>query len=335
MKQGPNTLVDRFGRTHDYLRISLTERCNLRCFYCMPEEGIPLRPKSHFMRTEEVLEMAETFVEMGVKKIRLTGGEPLIRKDAEQIIRGLGQLPVELAITTNGILVDRFIPVFKEVGLKAINVSLDSLDRERMERITRRDYYDRIMSNIELLLEDDFHVKVNVVLMRGTNDDEIIDFVNWTKDRDVHIRFIEFMPFDGNSWKPEKGVGFDEILSKVQLCYGPEHVHRTEDAPNDTARNFRISGYKGTFAVIASVTNPFCDSCNRIRLTADGKIKNCLFSKSETDLLTAMRNGADIRPMIIDSVIHKKAVRGGMTTMEQLADPNQHSRNRSMVAIGG
>jgi cyclic pyranopterin phosphate synthase len=301
----------------------------------MPEEGIPLRPKSHFMRTEEVLQMAETFVEMGVKKIRITGGEPLVRKDAEQVIRGLSKLPVELAITTNGILVDRFIPVFKEVGLKAINVSLDTLDRKRMEHITRRDYYGRIMSNIELLLKDDFHVKVNVVLMRGTNDDEIIDFVNWTKDRDVHVRFIEFMPFDGNSWKSDKGVGFDEIISKVDLCFGKENLQRIQDAPNDTARNFRISGYKGTFAVIASVTNPFCDSCNRIRLTADGKIKNCLFSNSETDLLTAFREGQDIRPMIIDSVMHKKSVRAGMVSYEDLADPDKHTRNRSMISIGG
>lgn len=328
-------LTDRFGRRHDYLRISLTERCNLRCFYCMPEEGIALRPKAHFMRTEEVLQLAETFVGMGVRKIRLTGGEPLLRKDAEEVIRGLGKLPVELAITTNGVLVDRFMDVFRESGLRSVNVSLDSLRPDRMAAISRRDYSTRIMDNIMLLKNNGFKVKVNMVVMRGTNDDEVTDFIAWTRHEPLHVRFIEFMPFDGNRWDWEKGVSQEEILTRTVERFGPMGFERITDSPNDTARNYRLKGAAGIFAIISSVTNPFCDTCNRIRLTADGKLKNCLFSGTETDLLTALRNGEDVRPLIISSVLEKKAMRGGMDSFAQLSDPSLHGGNRSMVAIGG
>ncbi|MCB9186507.1 MAG: GTP 3',8-cyclase MoaA [Flavobacteriales bacterium] len=335
MPQGTHILKDRFGRVHDYLRISLTERCNLRCFYCMPLEGVPLRPKEHFMRTEEVVSIASTFVDLGVKKIRLTGGEPLIRKDAENIIRQLSALPVKLGITTNGILVDRYIDCFEACEIRSINVSLDSLMRDRVAAITRRDYFDRIMSNIQMLLDRDFHVKINVVVMRGTNDDEVTDFIEWTRQTPIHVRFIEFMPFGGNRWEWKNGVSLDEILSRATERFGPFGFERITDSPNDTAKNYRLKGGRGTFAIISSVTNPFCDTCNRIRLTADGKIKNCLFSNSETDLLTAFRSGKDIKPLIADAVLNKKAVRSGMNTMEQLSDSDVHSDNRSMVSIGG
>ncbi|MCF8258357.1 MAG: GTP 3',8-cyclase MoaA [Flavobacteriales bacterium] len=328
-------LIDRFGRKHDYLRISLTERCNLRCFYCMPEEGIALRPREDFMRTEEILSLAGTFVEMGVRKIRPTGGEPLIRKDAAEVITGLGRLPIELAITTNGVLADRFIDVFRQAGLRSVNVSLDSLRPQRMAAISRRDYFDRIMANIMLMKDSGFHVKVNMVVMRGTNDDEVTDFIEWTRHETLHVRFIEFMPFDGNRWDWDKGVGLDEMLLRTVERFGATGFERLTDSPNDTARNFRLKGGKGTFAIISSVTNPFCDTCNRIRLTADGKLKNCLFSNSETDLLTALRRGEDIRPLIRASVLDKKAVRAGMNSFEELSDPALHGVNRSMVSIGG
>ena len=328
-------IIDQFGRKHDYLRISLTERCNLRCFYCMPAEGIPLRPRSEFMRQEEVFEIAKQFVKMGVKKIRLTGGEPLIRKDAAEIIKGLGKLPIELGITTNGILVDRFIDTFKEAGLKSVNVSLDSLKRKKQERISRRDYFDQIMSNINLLVEEGFQVKVNLVLMKGVNDDEIVDFIEWTKEMPIVVRFIEFMPFDGNKWDWSKGVSFKELMTHVNRFYYPKEIEKIEDHPNDTSKNYRIKGFKGSFAVISSVTNPFCDTCNRIRLTADGKLKNCLFSNSETHLLEAYRNGDDIKPLILSSIWKKKEYRSGMDTFEKLSDPSFHGENRSMITIGG
>ncbi len=328
-------LTDRFGRRHDYLRISLTERCNLRCVYCMPAEGIVLRPRDQFMRTEEVLAIARTFTDMGVKKIRLTGGEPLVRKDAAHIIRDLGRLPVELAITTNGVLVDEYIDVFKEAGLRSVNVSLDSLRPERMRAISRRDPFARTTANIRLLQSCGFQVKVNMVVMRGTNDDEITDFMAWSRDEPVHVRFIEFMPFNGNRWDWSNGVPEAEILAWATERFGFAGFERITDRPNDTAHNYRLTGGKGTFAIISSVTNPFCDTCNRIRLTADGKLKNCLFGKTETDLLAELRSGGDIRPLIAASVLNKQAVRGGMDSFEKLSDPALHGANRSMVAIGG
>ncbi len=327
-------IIDKFNRVHDYLRISLTERCNLRCTYCMPAEGIQLRPRSEFMTAEEVIKMAHIFVSLGVKKIRLTGGEPLVRKDAEEIITGLSQLPVELAISTNGILVDRYIDIFKSCGLKSINVSLDSLKKEKFNTITRRDQFDKVISNIYLLLKNKFHVKINTVLIKGVNDDEIYDLVEWMRDKNIHVRFIEFMPFEGNKWDWSKGISFKDIMTKIESHYG-DNVMKLKDGKNDTAKSYSIKNYKGTFAIISSVTNPFCDTCNRMRLTADGKIKNCLFSGTETDLLSAMRNGEDIIPMILDSIWNKKAVRGGMKSFEDFSDPSKNQKNRSMISIGG
>lgn len=334
MSHSQNTLIDQFGRIHDYLRISLTERCNLRCFYCMPEEGIALRPRSQFMSKDEIVSIAKTFINLGVKKMRLTGGEPLVRNDAKEIIEELAKFPIELAITTNGILVDKFIDTFKSCGLKSINVSLDSLEEEKLNTITRRNYFQTIRENIQTLIKEKFHVKLNAVIMRGVNDDEIIDFIEFTKHNNVHFRFIEFMPFDGNKWNPGKGLSYKEIMEIVNTRYN-EKVFKIEDKKNDTAKNYRVNGYEGTFAVISSVTNPFCDTCNRLRLTADGKIKNCLFSGNETDLLTPLRSGQEISPMILEAVWNKKRKRGGMNTFTQLADSVRHNQNRSMVAIGG
>lgn len=329
-----NSIIDQFGRGHDYLRISLTERCNLRCFYCMPEEGVELRPRSQFMTKEELIRIATTFVNLGVKKIRLTGGEPLVRNDAKEIIEELSRLPIELAITTNGILVDRFIDTFKSCNLNSINISLDSLQEEKMNRITRRKYFNTIISNIRALIKEKFHVKLNAVIMRGVNDDEIIDFIEFTKDNNVHFRFIEFMPFNGNKWDSSKGLSYKEMMAIVNAGY-KERVLKLEDKKNDTAKNYQIQDYKGTFAVISSVTNPFCDTCNRLRLTADGKMKNCLFSSTETDLLTALRNGEEIVPLILESVWNKKEKRGGMNSAEEFSNPLLNQKNRSMVAIGG
>ncbi|MBI4946407.1 MAG: GTP 3',8-cyclase MoaA [Bacteroidetes bacterium] len=330
MQLEENNIVDQFGRVHDYLRISLTERCNLRCFYCMPEEGIALRPKAEFMNTDEVIRMAETFVSLGVKKIRITGGEPLVRSDAKQILEKLSKLPVELAITTNGILIDKFFYTIKTSGIRSINVSLDSLDKEKFNSITRRNDFDKVISNINLLLDENYHVKVNAVVIKGVNENEIVNFVQWTSDKNIHVRFIEFMPFDGNKWDFSKVVSMDAILSKVRERFG-EKVTRISDRKNDTSKNYSIAGFKGTFAIISSVTNPFCDTCNRLRLTADGKIKNCLFSDSETDLLSAMRRGEDIVPLIRKSVWNKKEKLGGITSFENL----EKRKNRAMISIGG
>ena len=335
MIQNKKILQDSFGRQHTYLRISLTELCNLRCTYCMPAEGIQLSPRSHIMTYDEVFTIAKTFVNHGVTKIRLTGGEPLVRRDADVILKRLATLPVELSITSNAVIIDRFIDVLKECNIKNINASLDSLDAEKFKEITRRNDFEKVYKNIMLLIDEGFNVKLNAVLINGFNDNEIIDFIEFTKALPISVRFIEFMPFDGNKWDKAKMVSYAQVMEYVNSNYDESKVIRMQDAPNDTSKNYKIEGYKGSFAIISSVTNPFCDSCNRIRLTANGRLKNCLFSSSESDLLTPLREGKSIEPIIEKTVQSKLKVRGGMNTMEKLEQPDLHGKNRSMIAIGG
>ncbi|MEC8885236.1 MAG: GTP 3',8-cyclase MoaA [Bacteroidota bacterium] len=335
MNSTTSILTDTHCRKHSYLRISLSEKCNLRCTYCMPHDGIPLSPRSHLMTADEIETFAKVFVDHGVTKIRLTGGEPLVRKDFTAILARLAKLPVKLSITTNALLTHRFIEDFKRYGLHDINVSLDSLNAEKFKLITRRDQYKKAFENIEQLIEEGFNVKVNVVLMKHFNEDEIVDFINLTKARAINVRFIEFMPFDGNAWNKEKLVSQAEVINRVTDHFGVEALQPFPNEKNFTARNFKIEGFQGTFGIISSVTNPFCDSCNRIRLTADGKLKNCLFSNEETNLLKPFREGEKLEELIDAALNAKKAVRAGMTDFDQLTNPDLHSNNRSMIAIGG
>ena len=334
MNNSTHILTDNFGRKHSYLRISLTEKCNLRCTYCMPSAGIPLLPRAHLMTANEIYEIAKLFVENGVTKIRLTGGEPLVRKDFETIVRNLAQLKVEIAITTNGILLERYLPLLKELGILNITISIDSLNAEKNQEITRRNYFDvvwKAIKKMQLLVPV---VKLNVVLIKGINDNEINNFISLTQKENLKIRFIEFMPFDGNEWNTSKLVSEFQILDSANTYFNKQ-IMRLNDQPNDTSRNYKINGSIGSFAIISSVTNPFCDSCNRIRLTADGKLKNCLFSNNETSLLNDFRNGQDIIPKIKLAIGNKQKQRGGMNTLSKLKDPKLHSNNRSMIAIGG
>jgi molybdenum cofactor biosynthesis protein A len=335
MNKKNNILRDTHGRDHTYLRISLVERCNLRCFYCMPAEGVPLTPKSHLMTYEEIYEIAKTFVKHGVNKIRLTGGEPLIRKDIPFIFEKLASLPVELSITSNAVIIHKFIDTLKKYKVNNINVSLDTLISQKFKEITLRDEFDIVYKNILLLVKEGFNVKINAVLMKGVNDNEIVDFINFTKDLDISVRFIEFMPFDGNKWDLSKMVSYKEVMAYVNNAFPASDIQRLQDAPNDTSKNYRIKGFKGSFAVISSVTNPFCDSCNRLRLTANGQLKNCLFSSSESDLLSTLRSGNSIEGVIQKAVLSKLKVRGGMDTLEKLQEPDLHNQNRSMITIGG
>lgn len=335
MTPSKTILTDDFGRKHNYLRISLLEKCNLRCTYCMPADGIELSPKASLMTAEEIFAIAQTFVENSVDKIRLTGGEPLLRKDFPEIVSKLSALEVSLSITTNGILIDRHIEVLKQAGIKKINLSLDTLVASKFHSVTLRNQFEKVIDNLHLLLNHDFQVKVNVVLMKGFNDNEIVDFVNLTESLPISVRFIEFMPFAGNEWDRSKMVSQNEILSQVETCFTSDKIQKLEDEKNFTARTYKIKGFQGDFGIISSITNPFCDSCNRIRLTANGKIKNCLFSNSETDLLTAFRNGESITELISTSVKNKKKVRAGMVTISEMDDPKLHFDNRSMIAIGG
>lgn len=325
-------LTDKFNRVHNYLRISLTDNCNLRCMYCMPEEHYEFTPHARLMQLDEIETIAKTFVQLGVKKIRLTGGEPLIRKEARSIILALSQFPVELTLTTNGTRLHEFADILQEAGVKSVNISLDTLVREKFQMLTRRDSFTTVMRNIQLMIDRGFHVKLNAVVMKGINDSEILDFVNWTKDAPVHVRFIEFMPFQGNQWASNKVVTLNEILQAIESEYSFLPLKKKE---NDTSKGYIVPGHLGTFSVISTMSSPFCSTCNRMRLTADGKMKNCLFSEHETDLLSALRKGEDIVPLIIGNIHSKAKELGGQFSSDlQMIHPEE-IHNRSMIAIGG
>ena len=335
MKQHPSILTDGYGRKHNYLRISLVEKCNLRCTYCMPSEGVQLSPSEELMSASEVYEIAKVFVSHGVDKIRLTGGEPLLRKDFGEIVEYLSSLPVSLAITTNGVLLDRYIDVLKKAGINKLNISIDTLNPDRFKGLTLRDQFHRVIKNIDWAIEEGFNVKLNVVLIKGQNEDEIIEFIELTKDASVQVRFIEFMPFKGNQWDQSKTISLESILNRVSDHYNNSALERIEDEPNDTAKNYKIRDYQGSFAVISTVTNPFCDSCNRLRLTANGRLRNCLFSDKEQRLLELFRFGVPIEPIIAKAVGMKKAVRAGLESPEEFENYQNHQNNRSMIKIGG
>lgn len=318
-------LNDTFGRSHNYLRISLTDACNLRCTYCMPNEKVLVTPSDKMMSVDEIIGIATVFVKLGVNKIRLTGGEPLVRKDAKLIIKKLSELPVELTISTNAVLVDEYIDVFKQVKISSVNVSLDTLNADEFFAITKRGDFEKIQKNIFLLLANDFKVKLNMVVMKGINEHAILDFINLTNDFPLDVRFIEFMPFSGNAWNREKVFSQEEMMNLISEKYSFEKLI---DEPNDTSKKYVVPSHKGTFGFISTVTEPFCGTCNRLRLTADGKMKNCLFSEGETDLLFAYRNGIDIVPLIISNVMSKKEALGGRFDFEKI-------ENRSMIKIGG
>ncbi|CAD0245398.1 unnamed protein product [Spodoptera exigua] len=325
------SLVDSFGRRHNYLRISLTERCNLRCQYCMPAEGVPLSPRSALLSREELVRLARVFVAAGVDKVRLTGGEPTLRKDLADIIRGLREEAGvrAVAMTTNGLVLTRRLPALQRAGLSALNVSLDSLRADRYERMARRPGLARVLAGVDLALQLGYSpVKINVVLMKGFNDDEISDFVDYTIDRDVEVRFIEFMPFSGNRWDDSKLVPHRAALAAA----GARHALAPAAArPHDTARRWRVPGARGHVGFISSMTQHFCDSCNRLRLTADGNLKVCLFGAAEVSLRDAMRGGATdeaLTALVRAALRNKKARHAGMENLARM-------ENRPMILIGG
>ena len=325
-------IIDKYNRIHNYLRISLTDNCNLRCFYCMPEEEYDFTPASRLMQVSEIESLAKTFVSLGVNKIRLTGGEPLVRKDAADIILSLSKLPVKLTLTTNGSRLHEFVDVLEKANIRSLNISLDTLQSEKFQLITRRDQFKKVYDNIQLLLKKNFHVKVNMVVMKGLNDNEIIDFIEWTKHEPVHVRFIEFMPFTGNRWTSNKVFTMQEILEVIEKKY---EIVRLQDEKHDTAKGYKVSGHEGTFAIISTMSENFCSDCNRMRLTADGKMKNCLFSEKETDLLSALRKGEDVVPLIHKSIQSKAKELGGQFTADFQHLHAEDIHNRSMITIGG
>jgi len=327
-----HTLKDRFGRFHDYLRISLTDSCNFRCFYCMPDGPINCLSSNKLMSPEEIFSFAKLFVDLGVQKIRLTGGEPMVRKEFPRIVEMLSQLPIELTLTTNGVLVDKYLDVLNDCGIRSINVSLDSLDPEGFFKITQRDDFHRVMENIERLIDCDMHVKINAVAMSELIESELTDFIEFTRDKPVHVRFIEFMPFAGNKWSSNKVITAAQMLKLVGSAYD---VVKLRDEPHSTAKKYKVIGYEGTFAFITTMSEHFCGDCNRLRMTADGKLKNCLFGEEEWDLLSAHRNEENLIPIIDKCITAKFEKLGGQLNTDFQKTDFDAIKNRSMIKIGG
>jgi cyclic pyranopterin phosphate synthase len=288
---GPSDLVDPFGRVIRDLRISVTDRCNFRCTYCMPEEGMTWLPRSEVLTFEEMERLARIFVERyGVEGIRLTGGEPTVRAHLPVLVGKLAALGVDVAMTTNGATLRGMAKHLRTAGLRRVNISLDSLDRAKFERMTRRDELAHVLDGIEAAKEAGFDpVKINAVVERGVNDDEIVDLATFGRDRDVEVRFIEFMPLDaGAHWMNDQVVGQDEIVATIDAVYPLEQMPARGAAPAD---RWRYRDGRGTVGVIPTVTKPFCGDCDRVRLTADGQFRTCLFANDEFDLRAAMRAG--------------------------------------------
>ncbi|MBL7953065.1 MAG: GTP 3',8-cyclase MoaA [Flavobacteriales bacterium] len=327
-------LQDLHSRTHRSLRISVVDKCDLRCTYCMPEDQHFLK-REELMTREEVVTIARLFVERyGITKIRLTGGEPLLRPDVVEIVRDLAAMRVKLGLTTNAVSLHKYIDGLAAAGLRSLNVSLDTFDADRFKRIARRDLYEQVWNNVRLAHDRGMHIKLNMVVMRGVNDDEILRFVELTEHNGIDVRFIEFMPFAGNHWGRDKVYTYAEMLGLIGSVHS---FDRLNDDINSTAKTYRVPGWRGTFAVISTVTEPFCGSCDRLRITAEGKMRNCLFAREETDLLSALRRGDDITELIEANVAAKHAMLGGLPPFkpEKQEEVLNDLSERPMVSIGG
>jgi cyclic pyranopterin phosphate synthase len=327
-------LRDSYGRSIRDLRISITDRCNFRCFYCMPTEAMEWRPKSEILSYEEILTLAELFVSLGVDKLRVTGGEPMLRRDLESLIERLARLPglADLALTTNAHFLRNRAKALKNAGLRRITVSLDSLDPERFALLTGRNELAQVLDGIDAAIEAGLKpVKVNSVVIRGVNDDQAVAFAAYARERGVSVRFIEFMPLDnGKVWRREMVVPGEELRARINDVYALERVK--QDNPSETARRWRFAdGAPGEVGFINPVTQPFCGHCSRIRLTADGMIRTCLFSTVEHNIKKLLRQGADRERIVefIRATVDKKEQR------HHINDPEFVQPLRTMSCIGG
>jgi len=286
-------LTDNHGRNINYLRLAVTDRCNLRCFYCMPENGLNWLSRKELMSYEEMLSVCTLMVKMGIEKIRITGGEPFVRKDIMQFLTAISKLQGlnELTITTNGVLTAPYVEELKKIGVKSVNLSLDTLDAGRFFSITKRDEFSDVMLTLDELLKHNIEVKINAVVMDGKNTQDIIPLVELTKDLPVSVRFIEEMPFNGDG-HVYGGLKWDyvRILEEVKNRY--TDIQKISDAKTSTSYNYQIPGHKGNVGVIAAYSRTFCGSCNRIRLTPDGMLKTCLYDDGVLNIKDLMRNGA-------------------------------------------
>ncbi|HET8910027.1 MAG TPA: GTP 3',8-cyclase MoaA [Ktedonobacteraceae bacterium] len=328
-------LVDSYGRRIKSMRISITDKCNFRCTYCMPADGLPWLKKAEILSYEEILRLSRVAVEIGIEQIRLTGGEPLVRRDVPELVRQLHKIEGlrSLSLTTNGVLLKQQAGALAEAGLSRINVSLDSLLREKFARLTRRDQFDRVMEGLEELEKyPSIHpIKVNAVAMRDFSEEEVLDFVRLARRKAYVIRWIEFMPLDADQiWRKEDILTGAELKAIIEAEYGPLVQIKTGD-PSETARRYTFSDGIGEVGFINPVSEPFCASCDRIRLTADGQLRTCLFATEETDLRQILRSGASDEELAntLRQAVWKKELK------HYIGDKRFKRSNRSMSMIGG
>lgn len=285
-------LIDNYGREINYMRLAVTDRCNLRCFYCMPESGIKYMLRKDLLTFEEMYRMISVFSEMGISKLRITGGEPFVRKGIIEFLEEVSKNSKieEINITTNGTTTKQYIQKLEEIGIKSVNLSLDTLNKERFHKITRRDYFDKVYDTYLALLDSKMKVKINMVVIKDKNIDDIYPMLELTKEHDVAVRFIEEMPFNGTVGQGNASFWpIKKILSHIEEKYS---VYEIPSPPSSTSVNYKIDGYKGSFGIIAAFTRSFCGTCNRVRVTPQGELKTCLYDGGVFSIRDVMRSGA-------------------------------------------
>lgn len=335
----PPQLIDSFGRVHTNLRISVTDRCNIRCFYCMPADDVEFLPKAELLTFEELERVARVAAGLGIDRIRLTGGEPLVRRDLPMLVQKLAAIPGirDLGMTTNGILLAEQAAALREAGLSRLNISLDALDPDVFRRVTRREGYEQVLEGIAAARRAGFSpIKLNAVSVRGLTEDQLIPFGRLARETDTVVRFIEFMPLDADSlWQRNQVFFAHEILERLAAEFGPlRPVSPTPLLPQASAtpaQDYEFADGRGRIGLIASVSQPFCGSCNRFRITADGKLRNCLFSLEETDIRPLLRDGGtdqQIAAAMLESIAAKRE--GHEINTARFLQPE-----RPMYSIGG
>ena len=327
-------LVDKHGRQITYLRLAVTDRCNLRCQYCMPEHGIDIVKRNELLTYKEMYRITRVLSELGVDKVRLTGGEPFVRKDFINFIESLSfnKNLKEINITTNGALISKHISKLEKIQINAVNLSIDSLDRKKFFEITRRDVFPQVIETYHDLLKSNLRLKLNVVIQSGVNTGEIIDFIELTKKDKVSVRFIEEMPFNGKGLREVREVwNYNKILKTINAHYSD--VETLVSQKSSTSKNFKINGYQGSFGIIPAFTRTICNDCNRIRITATGLFKNCLFDDGVFNIKNFIRNGASDEQLkqLFISTVQQKPENGF------IAEANRKNTNvsESMSTIGG
>ncbi|MBM4002279.1 MAG: GTP 3',8-cyclase MoaA [Planctomycetes bacterium] len=326
-------LTDGFGRRHTSLRISVTDRCNIRCFYCMPEENVRFRPREELLTFEEVEQVAAVMLRLGVTKFRLTGGEPLVRANLPNLVQRLASLPglTDLALTTNGILLADQAPALKAAGLRRLNISLDALDAEAFRRIARRDGLEQVLEGIETARQLGFEkIRLNAVAIRGITEVQLLPLARFARERDLELRFIEFMPLDAESrWDNSQVMSGVEIRQCLEAEFGPL-IPAPRPDPSQPATDFLFHDGRGRIGLIHPVTQPFCGDCNRLRITAEGKLRNCLFSTAEWDLRELLRAGT--RENVVHGSVHRFAAASSAGIADSEQEAAMIARIRQCVA---